>query len=151
MNQASTFFLEICPIHIQQVFDESVTLLRCLTATPGSKFQIEIATYRNDIQLGVFIKFDPTVEQVQRTQAGDCSISPDEVDIAELPNKKEYTVLLDHQPDGEDSNPREQAQTRVYKYIHEFSGEGQYVIVFDNTFSLVKDKYVYYKVQYLYN
>ena len=98
----------------------------------------------------MFFKFDPTVEQVQRTQ-GDCSISPDEVNIAELPNKKQYTVLLDHQPDGADSNPREEAQSRVYKYTHEFSGEGQYVIVFDNTFSGIKNKWVYYKVQYLYN
>ena len=131
--------------------DGTVTILRCDTATEGSKIQIEIATVGENIQLGLFFKFDPAVQRKERTGGdGDCSINQNEENTDALADKDNYKVLLDNKPDS-GNNPREEAQDRVYRFTHEFSGEGQYVVVFDNTFSLINDKEVHYKVTYFYN
>ena len=121
--------------------------LKCMSATDNSRIEIEVATEKNNIQLGLFFRF-ANVEEIER-RGESCTLSEDiSLENSDFDGLK---VLLDHRGDGNSDNPREETQDRIYKFVHPFSGNGIYTLVFDNTFSRVWSKEVFYRVRYFYD
>ena len=121
--------------------------LKCMSATDNSRIEIEVATEKNNIQLGLFFRF-ANVEEIQR-RGESCTLRED-ISL-ENSNFDGLKVLLDHRGDGNSDNPREETQDRIYKFVHPFSGNGIYTLVFDNTFSVWTSKEVFYRVRYFYD
>ena len=121
--------------------------LKCMSATDNSRIEIEVATKKNNIQLGLFFRF-ANVEEIER-RGESCTLSEDtSLENSDFDGLK---VLLDHRGDGNSDNPREETQSRIYKFVHPFSGNGIYTLVFDNTFSVWTSKEVFYRVRYFYD
>ena len=121
--------------------------LKCKSATDNSRIEIEVATKKNNIQLGLFFRF-ANVEEIER-RGESCTLSEDtSLENSDFDGLK---VLLDHRGDSNSDNPREETQDRIYKFVHPFSGNGIYTLVFDNTFSWMWSKEVFYRVRYFYD
>ena len=121
--------------------------LKCMSATDNSRIEIEVATEEKNIQLGLFFRFD-NVEEIER-RGESCTLSEDtSLENSDFDGLK---VLLDHRGDGNSDNPREETQDRTYKFVHPFSGNGIYTLVFDNTLSMITSKEVFYRVRYFYD
>ena len=118
-----------------------------MSATDNSRIEIEVATKKNNIQLGLFFRF-ANVEEIER-RGESCTLSED-ISLEDS-NFDGLKVLLDHRGDSNSDNPREETQDRIYKYVHPFSGNGIYTLVFDNTFSWATSKEVFYRVRYFYD
>ena len=121
--------------------------LKCMSATDNSRIEIEVATKKNNIQLGLFFRF-ANVEEIER-RGESCTLSED-ISLEDS-NFDGLKVLLDHRGDGNSDNPREETQNTIYKFVHPFSGNGIYTLVFDNTFSWMWSKEVFYRVRYFYD
>ena len=121
--------------------------LKCMSATDNSRVEMEVATEENNIQLGLFFRF-ANVEEIER-RGESCTLS--EATSLENSDFDGLKVLLDHRGDGNSDNPREETQNTIYKFVHPFSGNGIYTLVFDNTFSWTTSKEVFYRVRYFYD
>ncbi|XP_028677525.1 protein TMED8 [Erpetoichthys calabaricus] len=135
------------------VYRGDVLTVNVPTVPEGKQVCWEFATDNYDIGFGIYFDWTPVVSRAITVQVSESSEDEDEEEDVEGPvspgdvEKGSKTSRMSHL--GEILPVyRQDSHLMVQHGSHEYPGEGTYLLKFDNSYSLWRNKTLYYRVYY---